>query len=810
MLTLSSDLSVTAAVQKPKRTPTFAPLCSMEHEPCACVFLSVKQQEDGEEYQVVMTSDRARKLADIHRKSIVGNHEKFCNLLEGRKDAIIKRWTSWNRRRRLSAIKEACPGMQSSNIMTDCFRYGSTLDSVDKYRTDFLLYPITTELLATNPLALIALAERRSSFRPDEFAAHDMKQLMAGIAEFAFPLTYAPGCIRAHAEWFGYFDEKFRAADVHCKHAYPTSVGLLILERQATVLQMLCNVMQRLTTQLACGPTSETWNLLTAQKFQKPNSMTREYRWNDGIFESPTPDLQLMVDLVSAHYSAQRDELASVFSDVGYTLQRIKEYQDIRDADGRAGPELRSGATVAGMMFGIFQNVMSWHYIQNALHDLVDAARRCKEDPQRGQGRHQEYNLRLSTFQELIKLLFMKSWDDFRAFHVNSRTFTTSAERRQLKSMAVEPAWMILGYRSPEKFFQQDRLLCLLDFMMNDYRNVAKVLLELHTVLEKKEQARRLTLKVWELISELGLLWRLIEVCWYQQPAIPRLGKEDSSYLRSSGSHPRWCHFFRSLMDGDLPEATKKGGDLDRHFRDLKVARHSGVRNATWLNLVDEQQAKLQSGAELARKTFLATLQCGGANKQLQNHVLSILTPDCWNLTHPVSLEERARILWPPKKIGQTLASYIPPPQREVEPSHTSRNKRRGEIILDKDRSTEEPGQAAPQQPAADRLAQEHFTLSARAYRVVNCLFHHEGQRRIGSSTFTEVGQFMSEVGFAQYPTGGSAYTFLKPSDGVRERRSIVFHTHHNTSSYEGYELRRMGHRLTKHFGWTAETFTQA
>lgn len=56
----------------------------------------------------------------------------------------------------------------------------------------------------------------------------------------------------------------------------------------------------------------------------------------------------------------------------------------------------------------------------------------------------------------------------------------------------------------------------------------------------------------------------------------------------------------------------------------------------------------------------------------------------------------------------------------------------------------------------------------------------------------------MSEVGFEQYLTGGSAYTFLKPRDGVHERKSIFFHAHHNTSSYEGHELRRMCHRLTK------------
>ena len=35
--------------------------------------------------------------------------------------------------------------------------------------------------------------------------------------------------------------------------------------------------------------------------------------------------------------------------------------------------------------------------------------------------------------------------------------------------------------------------------------------------------------------------------------------------------------------------------------------------------------------------------------------------------------------------------------------------------------------------------------------------------------------------------------------------RLLFFPAYHNTSSYEGHEFRRMGHRLTKNFGWTSE-----
>jgi hypothetical protein len=152
------------------------------------------------------------------------------------------------------------------------------------------------------------------------------------------------------------------------------------------------------------------------------------------------------------------------------------------------------------------------------------------------------------------------------------------------------------------------------------------------------------------------------------------------------------------------------------------------------------------------------------------------------------------------------VAEYIELPQAEEEIFEKQHTDQQGAI-----KSVQAIKEEAAQQPTAAPGPQaEHFEVSAKAYRVVNHLFHCEGQRRQGSATFTDLGRLMSEAGFEQYPTGGSAYTFLKPSNGTRERKSIVFHAHHGTSTYEGYELRRTGHRLTKNFGWTAGTFSLA
>jgi hypothetical protein len=187
-----------------------------------------------------------------------------------------------------------------------------------------------------------------------------------------------------------------------------------------------------------------------------------------------------MIDLVSVHYSAQRDELSSLFSDVQHTLHLIKEYQDFRDADDREKGQQKVTATVVAMMFEVFQNVMSWHFVEKALHDFVNAAARAYHDDLRsGKARPQEYILTFSILEELVHLLLTQSLMGFSAFHVHSRTFTNNQERRRRQKIGSERARETLGYRSPVQVFQQDRLLCLLDYLMRDYRNVPKVLVEL-------------------------------------------------------------------------------------------------------------------------------------------------------------------------------------------------------------------------------------------------------------------------------------------------------------------------------------------
>lgn len=92
-------------------------------------------------------------------------------------------------------------------------------------------------------------------------------------------------------------------------------------------------------------------------------------------------------------------------------------------------------------------------------------------------------------FKQYIYRTTGKRRNGFVAIHLNCRTFTTLS-RTSLKYGTV-PTWALLGFRSQDKFYQQDRLLCILDEMLEDHSNLPHILPDLHKVLEDKKQAKR-------------------------------------------------------------------------------------------------------------------------------------------------------------------------------------------------------------------------------------------------------------------------------------------------------------------------------
>ena len=97
------------------------------------------------------------------------------------------------------------------------------------------------------------------------------------------------------------------------------------------------------------------------------------------------------------------------------------------------------------------------------------------------------------------------------------------------------------------------------------------------------------------------------------------------------------------------------------------------------------------------------------------------------------------------------------------------------------------------------------ITVSRRAYKVFRVLFYDPmHDLPPGEIPWSEFLYALSSIGFTVQKQNGSAWLFT-PSDTAQ--RSIIFHEPHPSSKIPIHIARRHGRRLSRAYGWAAETF---
>ncbi len=98
--------------------------------------------------------------------------------------------------------------------------------------------------------------------------------------------------------------------------------------------------------------------------------------------------------------------------------------------------------------------------------------------------------------------------------------------------------------------------------------------------------------------------------------------------------------------------------------------------------------------------------------------------------------------------------------------------------------------------------------LDKRAYKVFSAIFRLSTKDGVpGEMAWTDFVHAMVSLGFAVQSLDGSASIF-SPADG-RLGRSIIFHEPHPTSKIPYLVAKRIGRRLNRAYGWTAENFVR-
>lgn len=550
----------------------------------------------------------------MFRQSISKDHDILKKCLVGTEASILKRWKGWKEPKRRSAILSACPNIASKRFNRDVL-LGKVDSTASNYRSQFLLYPMTAEVFSENYQAFLGLAHWRASTRPEDCVPFDWAQLSRGIHLDAFPKVFAPGCIRMVGAIFGSF-QPFDDVDVHCSKAFPTAAALLILERQSMIYQMLCKVLVPIAESAAgiiCSfmlyadgaasvrsPTD--WYASEDRRFQKGENSETVFKYIDGIFLSPIPNVSDVLTLVQQRQDFFEDELASLSSDVEYFLCNCAEYQAMMDTCSQQKLETPLDATASAVLISAYQDRLRWYFLGEALQHLMTVMKKYERFFEYGQPRPIEYQKAFWMLSILAQSTLWSAQEDLHLFCSRSPELARSSihtGHQQLSASNDSDAAQIEG------LYRTDQLLCLLILLWDDSRNVPLVLPELKKLLLRGGEAKRLNFRIRHTISEISSLWRLVEFCRYQRPAVPDAERD---FFENQFEDCLAVRYLTTARGRKMTEQISRGGALERHFDGLKVAKTNGGKNRAWLAAVDGYQCQLQNGMQFARELFLAML----------------------------------------------------------------------------------------------------------------------------------------------------------------------------------------------------------
>lgn len=786
-----------------EQSTPLTPPCSLKHEPCGLVYISRKKllsDQVSREYKTVLSAQEAANQAAVLRDSISGHHAGLRECLEGKKDNILKKWKGWKESRRRSTISNACPYLGSRRFVQDVL-LGKFKTIAAEFRTQLMLFPLAGEALSEDYRTLLGLAHWRVSTKPEDCVAFDWEQLHRGLHLNALGTVFAPGCITMFGADFGQL-RPFDEVDVHCSDAFPTAAALLVLERQSMIYECLHEILLPMTESIVEPKGSSEWDALAARHFRKCEDVETLFQHIDGIFLSPVPDIDEISTLVRGRKEYFEDELISLSTDVEYFVCLCAELQAMRSTDPRPKHEQPLEAIETGVTLSAFQDLLCWHFINEALENLVVVIQYHKNDLRQGQARSVEYQDGLSKLKSLATDMLVTTLDDLQAFYSCSSVFVdqvTNARRRpDTALMSSSPPWKVLGFRSEEKLYRADPLLSMFARLCYDLNNIPFILPELNRLLLKREQVKRVNNRMMQAISEIGDLWRVIEFCGYQ---CPQVSKSQQSSLEQNSCLA--VHYFAALRQGGVSPDLFLKGRLEGQFKGLKVARSASGENKARLAAIQEYQRQLAKGVQLARGLFLAMLVGGG----LQRHedvlyIEDLLTPSTAKLSAPGLHNNRSSNFCPGLKATAIAKTYVPIPQEPEDVFKKSKIHPAADVV---DKTVTPPAAAEPYHPV-EPPAVEIYRLPARLYRLIDHLFP-TGYQPQGQVTFQDFGRFMTALGFGQNALGGSEYRFSKAGNDVRRELSIVIHKRHPHPAYIANDLRRMGRRLSDRFAWTADRF---
>ncbi|RDL41427.1 uncharacterized protein BP5553_01406 [Venustampulla echinocandica] len=295
---------------------------------------------------------------------------------------------------------------------------------------------------------------------------------------------------------------------------------------------------------------------------------------------------------------------------------------------------------------------------------------------------------------------------------------------------------------------------------------------------------------------------------------IARVRHELDIYQPWAASFDYEYAFHRDAIEKDFPRRVALLSQLERHFKELSVAKVGSPTENRFFYPSDKRRTK-QTAESMRKAEYNLDLFWEKVDGHYRRKTGKSLDEAVQHIfTEARQLERTPEWVEPIQEIKATIPvnnknglqeplsvpRFEPTdsPLKFVSPRLKIKSKKRG--------SAQDYLSTIQDTPLLEKDPQPIFTLKTRAFKVFKALFYNSSQSDIpGEISWADFLYAMASTGFGPEKLYGSVWQFTPSTLDVE--RSIHFHEPHPIGKIPLRNARRIGRRLSRAYGWHAGMF---
>ena len=844
-----------------RRKRAIAPPCTCQR--CLTQYRSMKEQEHPLLCydETLRDINSAQKLAQSAVQGAAFELRSLIKAVQAYGDTILKRWLVSQEAREsyLKAVPDIYGSSSPSIELMASFRRNPNTTNLREFPSAYLTPYMNREWLCKDPARFLSLLWNRLTSSSMELVSLDDWEIQSAWDSGMIPVDWAPGCISMDGDEYGTVKD-FNADLVHQKRAYGSPRGLIILMSQAFLAEILAKVVNTILHHVEAvqSPTIETIHPVLSD--------TREYRqlehyiynssvafnsgssygwmWRNRPFSKPgtnrSPALQLL-EIIKSRADEARDVLELLQTDINHFFETVKYHNSQLIYKIKVGSKKRERASrerLDSVGYAVtIQRMTRWRKWQWALEEcriVCDEMQAPRDDaaeqtPHRLQqalaNLYQVLSIPAEGFRSELGQLLISSPHFQQSFRVKKTPDTSFVGRTLLVEIEDQVGTDLM---------RTDRLAwCLWGLFRGDegidHYDGPTVFQHLDKILEASDVARgRVDDEMHRCLSDLMTVYQIQTIL---ELDFPPFEKKEFIADFLGGTRP-WQAMY-SGMAGLRPNLIAELS-LGSHVSPSYFCPPKGSRDEQWLTERDRALKKVNTIWECARDRYEKIMTSGGVpqwclDSQLQQMNLG-KSPE--NLRR---LEvERSQILARVKETGKhkvtaernLLEDILPSFRADTEPKYRvpeplptkikTRPDAKGPGAEDcTDPPDHNAAAASSDSPEPERRGALYtFAHRSKTMKVIRAIFPSPEDYVADISrtaSWQDFAAAFTNLGFLAEPRGGSVYRCsgnIKVYDHDEpQRHSIAIHKPHRDTEMSAFDLRDIGHRCNRRFGWERASF---